>query len=373
MVHSGRGRPLVEALESRWMLSTVNGSVVDVINGRAYPIPDASVYVAPAFPSGPPVIHATADASGSFSVWVSFTGLMAGGATFQEIPPPGFQYSAGETGLRTFSNTDALPASIVFYNEAVPPAPPDLTIFGAVTSLPSTTVAGYSGGMAGIAVKNVGATPAIGATDIDLYASAPGSTQPSPGDPIVATRSVSVHLLGGMGRLYKFKYTLPASLTPGTYTLTAAVNTAGTIAESNASNNGGALAGTYAVAAPIVDIGLAFAGTIPTIFPPVKSAVVPVLVTNAGNVLTSGTGAITLYASTSQTLDASAVPLKTLPVHLTNLRPGAQKLLRLAFHGRGKLNTLAAGNYFLIATLTSAMDANAANNTVIGETATAFA
>ena len=53
--------------------------------------------------------------------------------------------------------------------------------------------------------------------------------------------------------------------------------------------------------------------------------------------------------------------LRSQPIHV-NLKPGQQKVVRLAFHGRVKQNTIAAGNHFLIATLQSTMDVNAGNS-----------
>jgi hypothetical protein len=91
-----------------------------------------------------------------------------------------------------------------------------------------------------------------------------------------------------------------------------------------------------------------------------------VTIQNLGNVIASGTLNLSLYASTSQTLDTSAATLLTaVQGHAIHILPGHSIKIRLTFQAPSNLT---AGSYDLIASAASTTqpaDTDAANDVAV--------
>lgn len=380
--HKSKIHCTVEALETRRLMVTVSGTVASIVDAsHAVPLAGALVILQGTNFFGVEAEgEARTDAAGDFTVGGTFNSAYP--ITLTEYAPSGYEISAlfQEPYVSIRSATTASvnitgdASGVVFYDDkgpATPAAPPDLTIKAAQATVSQPAVAGYSTGTVSGTIANQGSASAIGHTDITLYASAPGRTTPLSGDPVVAVVSGNTDIRGGQSKTFGFKFTLPKTLTAGSYTLVVGVNTHNEIAESNTANNFAAASGTINVAVPTIDMGILFGAAIPANIPPVKGESVSAVITNTGNIPVTGPVTLSLYASADGKLDSSAVLLKSLKANV-RLKTGGQKTARLSFAGRGPHDALAAGNYYLIATLQSPLDTNTSNNEAISTAATTF-
>src|SRR6202011_244077 len=120
------------------------------------------------------------------------------------------------------------------------------------------------------------------------------------------------------------------------------------------------------MAAPFIDLAAVFAASQPIVVNPGHGASVVLTIQNLGNVTAIGTVSASLYASSSQTLNATTATFLASqngrPIHLA-----AWQSIRIRLNFQSP-STMAAGSYFLIASTSSATqpaDNNSSNNVAV--------
>jgi Tol biopolymer transport system component len=241
----------------------------------------------------------------------------------------------------------------------------DLTAAFAPKPAAPAAVVGGTKGLLRVLVTNAGDTAvAAGAVNILLQAVPTGSTTGAPTDVTTVTRPL--RLKAGKSRAIPLKFNYPA-LPDGTYNIVATVDSAGAVTESNDSNNSATTAAPVTIAAPFVDLTAEVGAPVRGSLPIGRRAIVPVILTNAGNVPGAGTITIDLFASGDNVLGGDA-PLASVTKKV-KLRNGRPRTIRLGFLVPADL---AAGSYFIgtsvDATGVVPPESAAGNNTAIGAT-----
>jgi hypothetical protein len=241
---------------------------------------------------------------------------------------------------------------------ATPQALPASTVTGTfTTSAPVSVIGGQSGSLK-LRLTNTAATKFTGPITVTLYVST--DTAVSSDDTAVTTLTLSnVTLRAGASKVVKLKFSYPTGVADGGYYFVASVDATAT----STTPAQAATSATVAIAAPTVDLSTTFAGSQGVLVTPGKGADATVTIQNLGNVTAIGTVTISLYASTSTTLDASAQFLTSIPLRTIHLRAGRSMTLHIHFVAP---QGLPGGTYNLIAATTSATtpaDNNSANDT----------
>lgn len=125
-------------------------------------------------------------------------------------------------------------------------APTDVNLTGQLisTGLHANVLPGNSGN-ATLTLTNSGLTPAVGTIRIDLYFS--GDQALDEGDLPAGSRTLAISLAGGKSTTVVIKVKAPPTLTPGTYSMLAALDSSGAIVETSEDDNLLLAAGTSTV------------------------------------------------------------------------------------------------------------------------------
>ena len=270
---------------------------------------------------------------------------LAGGSSSSSTGSPGSPGSSG-TGGSTPTTPAQLPASQL-----------SGTFIG---SLPTTVIGGTSGSVR-LKITNTAASKFTGPISVSLYASTDGSL--SADDTLITTLTVpKLTLAGGASKVVRVKFDYPTDLPDGSYSLIASIDeTAQNVAAATAVSTM-----PVTIDAPTADLSTTFAGN-QTAVPvnPGHDGSVAVTITNLGNVTATGDLTVSLYASSSPTLDSSAVFLAAVPLHRISLRPGRSITVHIRFTAPANQQ---GGTYNLIASTVSSTqpaDTNAANDIAV--------
>ena len=167
-----------------------------------------------------------------------------------------------------------------------------------------------------------------------------------PTDTQLGTQTKALSLKTGKGKSLSFKFTFPASVGNGNYTLIAVVDSNNAILEANEGNNVAAGATPVTLAQPFIDLR-ATVGTPSGALTPGGAGNVIVNVINDGNVVLTRPVTIRLNASTDASSDAADPVITTFTKKLV-IKPGATKATPIKFNFPAGLT---AGTYFITATI----------------------
>jgi uncharacterized membrane protein len=209
---------------------------------------------------------------------------------------------------------------------------------------------------AAVAVTNMSSDRVAGPVTIGLFLSADSTLDAN--DAAVMSSVRRLKLKPGRTKTVRMKVRTFPAVADGAYHLMAQVT---------GPAGGGAVASgapVLTVAAPFVDLTGSLARGIAGTLRPTGRTSATLFINNAGNIPTRGPASVALFASTDTTLDANDVPLVTRALRL-NLKPGSAKAYKLKF---ALPANLAAGSYYLAASVDSAnqvVEANETNNIAI--------
>ena len=226
----------------------------------------------------------------------------------------------------------------------------------ALLNAPPSAVVGGTAATLTVRLSNTAGTSFNGPITVTLYTSTDG-TAANEDATLTTVPLKNVKLKAGASRTLKVRFNYPTDLTTGTYYVVAS-------ADATATDTQATTAATAAVtiAAPTVDLSVAFAGSTAVAVTPGKKDKATVRIANLGNVTAKGTVAVTLTAVSAA--DGSSLALASVPrVLKVKMAAGKVMSLSLAFTAP---TDVAAGEYTLIATITSATtpaDGNRANDT----------
>ena len=251
---------------------------------------------------------------------------------------------------------------------ATPQQLPASQLDGIFVTDPSGAVLGGTKGVARLRITNTGSTQFTGPVSITVYASLNTSTDSASlaADTFVTTVNLA-HLNLGAGKSQgaALKFTYPSGMANAAYYLIASIDETGL-------NTAPAVVATptpVTISPPLVDLAATFAAGQVVKVTPGKNGFAVVTITNKGNVAATGSFDLSLYASTSQTLntatDSVVGSVSGRPIHLA-----AGHSIRVAIRYEAPAS-LTPGTYNLIASLTSSTqpaDTNAANDVAVAAT-----
>ena len=226
------------------------------------------------------------------------------------------------------------------------------------STLPAAVIGGAKGKLT-LLVTNNGSADASGPMDVTLFASSDGILADGS---VITTAHVKVKLKAGKSKKIKLKFAFPSTLADGSYTIFAGINSSGSIAETDTSND--------AVTGPVVTIAAPFVDLTSTLTAPAairegKSAKVSLRVTNNGN--DSAKGPILIELSTSASPSGGSPQQLVTFTKKISIKAGKSKVLKL------KLPTsLAAGTYFIVSTINAdnaLTESTLSNNTAVSANA----
>jgi uncharacterized membrane protein len=236
---------------------------------------------------------------------------------------------AGATDVETDFTLSPLPAS---------------ALTAAVVSKPATSVIAGAKGTLKVRVTNSGTAPFSEPVVFDIYASVSGTVYTQ--DVAIGTLPKTIKLKPGKFTTVSVRYAIPQSTATGTYHLVAAAATGSTTAPALAT-----AADAVAVAAATVDLSptlVAAAAGVP--IKPGKNGSVTVRITNSGNTQAVGAVTTTVYATTTGTVDATAVPIGSVPSRSVKIGPRKSTGVTVRFTAPP---SMAAGSYQLIAVISA--------------------
>jgi hypothetical protein len=215
------------------------------------------------------------------------------------------------------------------------------------SSLPPSVVGGAAvHGVVSVAVSNQSVSNDTGSVTIEIFASTDGQID----DSAMLVASVTKKLNVAAGKTVPVKVTvksLPSSLADGSYTLLAR-------ATDSASNINDSTAGpTIQVAAPFISLSETFTKlTLPlaVVGGSKTRSVATISISNAGNITTSGTTTIDLFASTDGQVDDSATPIVSLSKSL-RIKPGKSVKVSVPLKS---IPNVGDGSYSIVARVTDA-------------------
>lgn len=244
------------------------------------------------------------------------------------------------------------------------PGGPDLV--GTLLGAPASVISGSKGSLK-LKVTNAGSSAARGPLQVLLRASADRAVDPS--DATIATISAgTVSLRPHASKTLTLNFVYPTSLTDGAYVILATVDSANTIAESNESNNAAASPSPVNIRQAFIDLTGSF-GRLPAAIPTGKMTAVPLVITNSGNIVATGTISISFYASADGTRDAGDTFLTTIGGQKISIKPGTTRALNLRIRTPAGLMP---AKHFLIAVVNAdhtLMEQRLDNNDVVSPVA----
>jgi subtilase family serine protease len=242
---------------------------------------------------------------------------------------------------------------------------PASTLDGIFINPPTAPIIGGQTGLLRLRLTNLAGSRFTGPVSVTVYVSTSSATDSASlaKDTFVKTITFpNLNIAANGSLLVGLKFTYPSSLSDGTYYLIASIQEMGL-------NTAAAVTATplpISMAAPLVDLAATFAASQPVLVNPGHLSSVVLTITNLGNVVASGNMLLSLYASTGQVLDASTAALLSGPgSRQIRLQPGHSMHIRLTFRAP---STMAAGSYFLIASISSSLsqaDAKASNDVAV--------
>lgn len=339
-------------------IGSISGSVYNGHN--LAPLPGVTVFLdtikTGVLAPGDPVT--TTDGTGNFR----FDGLAPGNYQVIEQVPAGLVAATAASVAATVANASVTPVN---FSDVPAPTPdgPDLVV-SFVGSPPAAVIGGAKGKLI-LKISNVGAAAAAGSPQVELFASADQTLDPSD-TPIATIPAGKLNLRHGASKTLSVAFTYPSAIPSGSYFVFASVDPANLIHESNEANNVASTVKPMTISAPLVDLTGRF-GNLPRSFKAGKAVSLPLTIQNLGNIPASGTIAVDLFASGNQTLDASDTELVShVPVKI-NIKPGKSQTVIV----KVPAGATVASNDFLIADINSTQsipESNFANNVVVSAT-----
>jgi hypothetical protein len=229
---------------------------------------------------------------------------------------------------------------------------PEISV-GIAGALPATAVSGEKIAIAQtLTLTNITGTPVGGTVDINVAFSTDSTF--SSDDTALDSLAVKGTIKVATPKTKKLKFTsVPAGMTPGTYyVVIEAMDPSGGISTSSS-------AGTIDIVAPQVDLSGSFKKA-PAAAKAGKPLNASIVVTNGGNVSSTGVLPIVIDTSLIDTLDSTAVQAISFNKKI-NLKPGKSITIQLS----KLIAPSTAGSYYLIVQLDPSNtlgDANTANN-----------
>lgn len=300
---------------------------------------------------------AAGNGDGTFAAPLAY-GLVAAGASVGGVGTAGDITNDGLPDVAYVTTADGQARAFTIA-QSTPPQPGPNLVPSAAGAVPPAVVGGSAGKLA-VRVTNAGVETFSGPVTVRLVASADGAVDGA--DAEVATRTVKLSLKPGRAKSVKFKFTYPAGLPDGSYSLLAQVDPDGSASQTPKTDDV-APAGQVTIAAPFVDLAAAFPSPLAAEYRVGRKAKVAVRLGNLGNVLAKGTATLTLTSSADDVSDAGDAVVGTATVKV-KLKPAAGKAYKVSF-------TLPpgfpAGSTRLFATVASTdlTDAASLNNSVL--------
>ncbi len=218
-----------------------------------------------------------------------------------------------------------------------------------VGKLPLAAIEGTKGA-AKVRVTNQAAGIASGLTQVSLFLSANGTLDPS--DTLVANSlPMKLNLRNHGSKMIQIPFTYPA-IPNGSYVLLASVDSVNGIPESNETNNVAAIPTAISIAQPFVDLTSTFGKLRPSLKLG-KSANFPLVITNLGNTIATGTDSrrYSSFRSRPDFQPGAPTPFCAKWSHAADQhrKPGRTQSLSI----RSPKLSGTAGTFFLIANINS--------------------
>jgi len=266
--------------------------------------------------------------------------------------------SSSTTGGTTSGGTGTLTNPT---NPILAPSQLDATFVGSSVS----TVIGGSAGVVRLRITNTGDSRFTGPVSVTIYAAGNDSTDSTSlaADAAATTATFSdVNLGANKSQVVRLKFNYPSSLSDGSYFLISSLDEMGLDTADSVTT----APSTVRIDAPTVDLAATFAASQPVLVRQGRTTSAIVVIQNVGNVTASGTVALSLFASSDPTLNTSSDALLTgVSGRSVHLQPGHSTKIRLIFQSPANLT---AGNYYLIASMSSATqpaDTNSSNDVAV--------
>jgi subtilase family serine protease len=258
---------------------------------------------------------------------------------------PGGGMSTGGTTGTTSTTPAQLPAS---------------TLDGVFINPRTAPIVGGQNGMLKLRLTNTGNSRFTGPVSVTLYVSTNSSTDSASltKDTFVKTITFPNLKIGVDGsQLVGLNFTYPSTVSSDSYYIIASIQELGM-------TSAPAVTATplpISITAPFVDLAATFAASQHVLVNPGHLTSVVLTIKNVGNFVAVGSVSLSLYASTSQTLDTSAATLlANPPSRQIRILPGHSIKIRLSFWAP---SALTAGDYYLIASTSSSTTLSDGNST----------
>ncbi len=271
----------------------------------------------------------------------AFTGLTPGTYTLRPLVPLGDVVTVPVADSDTVVVTAGATEPATAFTLSPLPASP---LTALVASKPPATVIAGAAGTLKVRVTDASDAAFAGPVVLDVYASLAGTVHTQ--DVAIGTVTKSLKLKAAKSATVAVRYTFPSTLATGAYHLVAAASSGATTAPALAT-----AAGTVAVSAATVDLSPTIvAAAAGVAVKPGKPGAVNVRITNGGTVTAVGTVTATLYATTTGTVDATAVMIGSVPDRKVKVAARKTTVVKVTFTAPA----LPAGSYRLIAVLSAA-------------------
>ena len=272
------------------------------------------------------------------------SGIFVYGSQGSDGTAPGSVTITDNTTNGTSSRSRISTASV-----EAPPANADLSAtIGGVKS--GSFIDGLSKGKATVHVLDSNFS---GAVDVRLLLSSDSTVQ----DAVAELGDFTLVMKSNKAKSHTFKFIYPASIPDGAYQVLVVVDPSNQINETDESNNTAA-AEAIELGPPIVDLAAGPFSGLKAQYLSSKSISVKVSVSEEGNVPTSGPVTVSLYLSSDGTTLGQLLATKS---SAGKIKPSKHKVFTL----KVPPNTVAPGQYYFIAIVSNALDANGGNNQVV--------
>jgi hypothetical protein len=296
-------------------------------------------------------VTATTDSGGNFTL----SGLVPGSYRVEEELPSGITQTDPVLGYDTVALTPTAPTGTASFSEL----PASLTTSGpnitaSLTDQPNSVMTG-SKGKTKITVKNSGTGKVSGPIVISLLLSPTGTLTGANTVLANITEPKSFSLNPGKSKTFNVNFTYP-QVASDAYKLVAVADSTNLIT-TTAQVDKAAFSNSIQIAAAYKFLAVTFGSQPAASQTPGKSGTVTLNVTNIGNSDSSNPFTIDLYASLTNTLGASPVLIGKLSK--SGVKANQTKGYKVKFTIP---KTLAAGSYFFVASLSSAVNNNVASS-----------